>query len=239
LDFKDKLVVGRYIDLTIPAIALPTVGPGAFLRQAPAVMHIDKSEYKRPIYFTKATSSAQPLGMKLERTFGNAVTHLKNLPPHQRTSAATGGTHADAAKAHRNFSFLKWFPGYVNEVQLNGMDVLTGPMSGCWIAIYYRLGVRCVGHIGTDTDPAKTLHARTAWNSFVGAGPAGRIVGFNPTGNWVGNKPRQAGGSPAWYALVTRTGDFWSIAATNVNANRIRIDGIQKIPNSLFAPYTI
>src|SRR5437016_5586767 len=52
-----------------------------------------------------------------------------------KTSGVRAGT---GLKAHRNFKWLPWLPGAISEVALVGADVLTGPMSGCWLVTYRK-----------------------------------------------------------------------------------------------------
>src|SRR5262245_27070643 len=71
------------------------------------------------------------------------------------------------AKAHRNFRWLPWIPGAIAETPLAGVDVLTGPMSGCWLVTYRRGGQTFAGHLGTDVaDPTGTAAVNNAWNAF-------------------------------------------------------------------------
>ena len=67
-----------------------------------------------------------------------------------KTSSVTAGAHANVNKPWRTFNFLSWLPGSISEVQTGTDDVLTGPMSGCDLVLYNRLGNRCAGHLGTD-----------------------------------------------------------------------------------------
>src|SRR5262249_34487759 len=78
-------------------------------------------------------------------------------------TSTTGGGHI--AKAHRNYQWLKWRPGFVSEVPQYGIDVLTGPMSGCWITLYMRGGLQCVGHVGTEHEAGSpaSIAARNSW----------------------------------------------------------------------------
>jgi hypothetical protein len=86
-------------------------------------------------------------------------------------------------KAHRNFVWLPWLPGAISEVQIGATDILTGPMSGCWIFVYRRNNAVVVGHVGTLNNPAdaKTIAVKTAWNNFANQAGTQIIAGFNPT----------------------------------------------------------
>jgi hypothetical protein len=144
-------------------------------------------------------------------------------------------------KTHRNFVWLEWLPGFVSEVQPGGMDVLTGPMSGCWITSYLRGVVHYIGHVGTENLPtsANSIAARNAWNAFAAGVPIGAYSGFNPFNDpWIGG-PVPAGlpGESArkTFALVTAAGTFHTVIAyPQLNKpTRIRIAGIQQNFSSL------
>jgi hypothetical protein len=99
-----------------------------------------------------------------------------------KTSQISVGAHA--TKGHRTFRWLPWLLGKVSCVPLAGADILTGPMSGCWLVIFQYNGVRHAGHIGTDTSPtsANTLQARAAWRNAVNANRIVPVAAFNPVG---------------------------------------------------------
>lgn len=143
------------------------------------------------------------------------------------------------AKGHRNYQWLEWRPGFVSEVVQGGFDVLTGPMSGCWITRYMRLGAQCVGHVGTEhaANTANSIAAKAAWNAFrpTAVGP---VTGFNPFNNWVGAYPAMnhgTDGAPKVFALVTGAGVFHSVFTYPLLAapNTVRIAGIQQIASTL------
>lgn len=102
-------------------------------------------------------------------------------------------------------------------------DVLTGPMSGCWICSWQEGGQRHVGHLGTvDTAPPSGPPNTTVKQTFA-ARPSllhSHIRAFNPAGPWKQNEvmkvansiPRTAG----FYlgqvvALVTTQNRFYSL----------------------------
>ena len=88
-----------------------------------------------------------------------------------RTSAVSAGQNLTAAKAHRNFRWLHWQPGKITYLPLAGADILTGPMSGCWVVIFTMAGVSYVGHIGThDPNSVATLGVKAAWAAAFVAG---------------------------------------------------------------------
>lgn len=80
-----------------------------------------------------------------------------------------------------NFTWLDFIPGRITETPLT-QDVLTGPMSGCWLTLYRRAGQRYVGHVGTDSNsPLATTNAKTKWNAFALKSYGDVMGGFRPS----------------------------------------------------------
>ena len=157
-----------------------------------------------------------------------------------KTSAVQAGV---GPKAHRNFKWLPWLPGAISEVALVGADVLTGPMSGCWLVTYRKAnGVPHAGHLGTDVaSPVRTAAVNAAWNVFATGHPADVIGGFNPLRHWVGPYPARRAGEPAAppkiFGLYTTANQFYVIVAyqqTNP-ATLLRIAGIQQVASATVA----
>jgi hypothetical protein len=65
----------------------------------------------------------------------------------EKRSAVAVGKHV---KTHRNVRWLPWIPGKISYVDLEGDDMLTGPMSGCYIVVFEFENRIRVGHIGTS-----------------------------------------------------------------------------------------
>jgi len=146
-------------------------------------------------------------------------------------------------KAHRNFKWLPWLPGAISEIALVGTDVLTGPMSGCWLVTYKKAtGVPYAGHLGTDiADPFRTAAVNGAWNAFALAQPADVIGGFNPLRHWNGAFPIKRADepnvAPKIFGLYTTANNFYIIIAFQQNnpATMLRIAGIQQVASSSIA----
>jgi hypothetical protein len=154
----------------------------------------------------------------------------------KKTSDIQVGT---GPKAHRNFVWLPWLPGGISEVPLVGADVLTGPMSGCWLVTYNDgAGVRHAGHLGTDiASPAGTAAVNTAWNQFATANAAQVIGGFNPLRHWIpaqfpGVKGKDVG-APKIFGLFTTTNEYYIVVAYQQSdvATKLRIAGVQLTPS--------
>ena len=153
-----------------------------------------------------------------------------------KTSAVTAGA---GPKAHRNFKWLPWVSGRISEVALVGSDVLTGPMSGCWLVTYRKAnGVPHAGHLGTDiASPAGTAAVNATWNNFATVSPGSVIGGFNPLRHWNGAIPAKKqndAASPRIFGLFTTSNEFYVMVAyqqTN-QTTRFRIAGLQRINSS-------
>src|SRR5689334_10139000 len=139
-------------------------------------------------------------------------------------------------KARRNFRFLPWLPGLISEVALVGSDVLTGPMSGCWLVTYRKPnGVPHAAHLGTDVaSQQRTDAVNTAWNAFATGHPGDVIGGFNPTRHWNGNFPAAEAGdvtNRVLFGLDTTNNEFYAMLTYQqvARTTTLRIAGIQRI----------
>lgn len=233
---EQKLIVGRYIELGIWPPVLAGAAVNGFQRVTSVVRHLEESASvgapNAPLNIPAGASLRQKFDIRAAQARGM----VQNQFNRQRVSGAGVGA---SAKMHRNFVWLEWLGGWVSEVQPGGVDVLTGPMSGCWITSYLRNGVRCVGHVGTVMNAAdpQSVAARTAWNNFAQGLQMGAMSGFNPFNDWNGAFPaHQAGdGAAKMFALVTSGGAFYAVATFSQaqRANRLRIAGIQQIQPTL------
>jgi hypothetical protein len=235
---EQKLVVGRYMELNTPAPALGALVNG-FQAVNPVVLHISESESSAaPVAPNNPMPGFNPtLKQKVQIGLQRAGQEIASQFNRQRVSVTSVGA---VAKAHRNFVWLEWLGGVVSEVQVAGVDVLTGPMSGCWIVSYFRAGHHRIGHVGTvmtALDP-QSVAARTAWNNFSAGLPRHSYAGFNPFNDpWVGPVPAGMPGETGrkTFALVTSAGHFYTVITyPQANRpNRIRIAGIQRNHDSL------
>ena len=160
-----------------------------------------------------------------------------------KTSNIAWAPGALGPKAHRTFNWLPWVPGGISEVALVGTDVLTGPMSGCWLVTYRKpTGVPYAAHLGTDiASQARTDAVNNAWNAFATNNAASVIGGFNPFRHWVAALPARLASEPAmppkFFGLYTTANQFFIIVAYQKAATWgiLRIAGIQQQPSSLVA----
>jgi hypothetical protein len=244
---EQKLIVGRYIELQTPAPANAlTPMPAGFQLLNRFVLHIEQSKSSAsPVAPPNPLVGFNPtLGQSVQILAQRAGQHIESQFDRQRVSGTAAGA---VAKAHRNFVWLEWLAGLVSAVEPNGVDVLTGPMSGCWIMSFLYNGTRYVGHVGTDMTPttANSIAAKAAWNNFAtgavaGGGPGAVITGFNPFNDWVLPYPAGLPGEAnlKMFALVTAANTFHSVATfPQLNKiHRLRIAGIQNLPSSIPAP---
>lgn len=118
-----------------------------------------------------------------------------------RTSGVMVGQNMAAKKAHRNFRWLHWQPGKITYLPLAGSDILTGPMSGCWVVIFNMAGIPYVAHIGTyDPGSPATLQVKAAWAAAFAAGTVQPIAAFQPNRHLA---PATPGLYFTYYGLVT------------------------------------
>jgi hypothetical protein len=180
----------------------------------------------------------------------------------QKQSNIVAGT---GPKVHRNFQWLAWIPGAISAVQLARGDVLTGPMSGCWVVVFRRNGSVSVGHIGTSAHPndPQSIAVKRAWYTFAtGALQGDVIAGFNPAREWpalASLPPQQPGdGRAVTFGLVTTDRELHAVLTYKGNAsanatvippgqrasNLYRIAEIKRVPSEspdrlrgLFPPF--
>lgn len=129
-----------------------------------------------------------------------------------KTSAVQAGR---SLKEHRNFLWLPYAPGAITEIPLQGTDVLSGPMSGCWLITYRKPnGIPCVAHVGTvdsAVDP-RTVAVKAAWNRFAGGNQWNIVGGFNPLASWPAlPAPRGHDSVAAVFGLCTASNEFYTV----------------------------
>jgi len=225
----EKLEVGRYVEFQNQQEHAPGPPKGQFAAHPVKTLTLLES--------TGLSHGDEVAPGRMTRTFGKT-----------RTSGFAPGA---GAKQHRNFRWLSWWPGFISEVRLEAVDVLTGWMSGCWIMVYNRGGHTYVGHVGTvggnPAAVADSLAVKACWNAWAAANQASLICGFQPNRHWEdngeANKPAPvsanvngvASGDHPWHgkilALVTPSRDLHTVYVYRQNqvATRYRIAGRAQI----------
>lgn len=111
------------------------------------------------------------------------------------------------------FTFLIYIPGTVTTTALT-QDVMTGPMSGCYLFKYTRQGAR-IAHVGTESSPSTSasVAAKTAWKALIARNDVTAITGADPFRNWRNTKsagkrtePGHDLGPPVIYGYFTSGG---------------------------------
>ena len=130
------------------------------------------------------------------------------------------------------YSWLDYTPGRTSRCRLGARDVLTGFMSGCIIARWQSPTGSYVGHVGT-IDSNKAVN-REVKKKFAFAMPKS-TTGFDPAGAWrpdeIMLKLRKFKRLPATkiMALVTTTGDFYSVLMLNLQGNEWCVGGSKQV----------
>lgn len=129
-------------------------------------------------------------------------------------------------------------------------DVLTGFMSGCWIATWQDTQ-RWVGHIGTIESVGKNEPPNSTVKINFSTSMPRNVRGYNPADAWSFDEisrlmgPCKLKPTPKILSLVTATGDFHSILLFNrmsepgiwVCGGRKKVDGVgyEGMSNALVA----
>ena len=136
-----------------------------------------------------------------------------------------------------NYDWCDFATGRTARKAIAGNDILTGPMSGCYITRYLSGGTNYVGHVGTVGVPnVDALVKRT----FAAAMPP-TATGFNPFGAWRNDMTalsQKHGKAMQFIALVTTTGDFYAIPMMPEGGNAQNewvCGGARKVPPLSYA----
>lgn len=157
------------------------------------------------------------------------------------------GQHAQ--KGHRTFGWLSWLPGSITYVNMDGFDVLTGPMSGCDLVMFRQNGKVYAAHLGTDVGAdAANASVKSVWNTFAQNHPNDVIGGFNPFRDVNGWVPQRHGddavGPPIYYGVYTTAQEFYTLVLYPQKTSRTnsaphptlrRIAGLRRIPSKSLA----
>lgn len=133
------------------------------------------------------------------------------------------------------YAWLDYAHARTSRLPIGPYDVLTGFMSGCIIVHYSERGVRYAGHVGTISDDVNGYN-RILKRKFAFA-MAKDTKGFNPAAAWDPSDQFRLSGllvpqaqQTKIVALVTTTGDFYSILMMNSSGNDWVSGGIKKVP---------
>lgn len=188
----NKLIVGRYLNL-------------------PDLFHEAAKPHDAifPAHFVEGNSTL--LNIAQSKTEGS-------LGAKRRISQVATGAHA--TKVHRTFRWLPYIKGKVTYLPYVGPDILTGRMSGCWIAVFTNQGTRYVAHIGTDDfpDTSNSIQAKNAWRNAEANQGFTLVNAFNPVGpDLPGSALQKRGKAQEVYAAVETAGGggFFTVVLGN------------------------
>ncbi len=122
-------------------------------------------------------------------------------------------------------NWLEYGPGKTKEAPLNNADILTGPMSGCLLAIWTdNNNAGCAAHIGTtsdaDVDEPPNATVKQQFYAMLGLlQKPNSVKGFSPLRAWSDSdlngllqiKPSGTG-VPTLFGLMTAQKNFFSLA---------------------------
>lgn len=136
-----------------------------------------------------------------------------------------------------SFTWLPWIAGAVSQVESGVLDILTGPMSGCWLMLYTQGGQAFACHIGTTDIPEQTLAVKEAWRRFATDAPQNGVQivsGFNPARAFPSPPPRKpSDAAPEIYGLITTTGHLYSIFSWIQRDNSLRVGAITEVRTAM------
>jgi hypothetical protein len=137
--------------------------------------------------------------------------------------------------ADRNVQWMHYLPGDISHVPFNGVDELTGKMSGCPLVVFRPVGGGPIhaGHIGTVVDqPVTNAAVLGTWNAWAGAHGADVIAGFNPAGVW--GVPPAGNLGHGWGILGLLTAGHHHLYSIFIYAtgapNSWKVAGLQRVP---------
>lgn len=170
--------------------------------------------------------------------FATPNTHYYLDQSHKAGGKRTSGYHhvpaPEVRKAHRNFRWLPWAAGSITELRIPGVEVLSGPFSGCWLTVYLRGGQYYVGHVGTSEQAAATAAVKLTWNTTMVAHPGNVLAAFNPFRPYRHVQPPAQEGEITFrvYAVVTNSFRCYAIFTWRDSVtNLYRIAEVQEVPN--------
>ena len=148
-------------------------------------------------------------------------------PALMMTHVSTLGLQMNMPVQHQ---WLDYTPGRTARVHIGPYDVLTGFMSGCIIARWTDRGVNYVGHVGTvESDPAVNRKVKRAFAFAM----TKSTTGFNPAKAWhadIVQLSQRVGKIPNICALVTSSGEFYSVVLFQDGINEWYCGGAKRVP---------
>jgi hypothetical protein len=131
------------------------------------------------------------------------------------------------AGRERNFLWLPFLPGKVTYAHPPaGLPIITGLMSGCWLACFRMNGQSYFGHIGTEDLPRmpNSLQAKNAWKISVGRGMISHTNTFNPAAHG-----HVSGTGDAVFGALSADNHFYSIDCKKGTGGTFAVLGVMQV----------
>ncbi len=136
-----------------------------------------------------------------------------------------------SSPARTQLTWLPYVPGYTNVVKSNGLNVLSGPFTGCYMIKFMLRGEAYTGHVATP-------EAKTSWNQFAqgltnndivrGFKPANHLMGANTT-PVISNDRRNGDSALRIFGLITSTSELYTIVGFSQIMNGIQMPTVHRI----------
>ena len=123
------------------------------------------------------------------------------------------------------YLWLPYAPGHISYVESEGLDVLSGTFSGCFMASYTRDGGRRVCHVDTAADSGGPA-VKEKWASIKEESTVNLLKEFKPFDHY--SKGYQPGGVKV-YGLITAEEGCYMIATTKVGGNKEALKNRDKV----------
>ena len=131
------------------------------------------------------------------------------------------------------FDWLDYVPGHTAKA-ISGVDVLTGPMSGCFIAAWTDSGGKWVGHVGTVVGEGDVnARVRNTCADHLEK-EAQNARGYNPAAVWLFDEIHlmmtsfKVSPEMKIMSLVTSAKEFWSVLLFGIGGDKWVIGGCKK-----------
>ena len=135
-----------------------------------------------------------------------------------------------------HFTFLKYIGGAVTIAPLTG-DILTGPMTGCYLCTYKESGANHLAHIGTANAPdsTETIDVKNKWKAFVARPEVTGVMGASPYDLYTNAEYQNAmtcGVAPMTCGYFTPGGQAYALllAPTDNQQSLVKVAGVKPMP---------
>lgn len=152
-----------------------------------------------------------------------------------------------AATTGQEFRWLHYYPGLIAHTDTGTFDIMSGPMSGCWIVTFIAMGVLQAGHIGTLVDQdEENSRIKSAWRLFASTYTVDLRAAYNPFrsalelgGGSVPERMEDEDGPPTFWAVMQYEAESTTYSFNVIVTYNKRAAGADRILCRVAAVYTI